>query len=127
MRRGGCWSGSADNCHLLTTTGSAPSDSNIRLGFRLVLEDDDKPEFRLGETVITLPVGVSRRVYLYNGTGIYKVEGGEDNVACEISGDGITVTGLHEGVNTVHVSTGTGRHFYETTVLTVIVKPRETN
>ena len=119
VRRGGCWSGTAENCHLLTTSGSAPADSNIRLGLRLVLDEDHYDSLHFSERVITVPVGGSKTVKLLNGRGYYGAAGGEDNFACAFNGDNLVVTGLHEGVNTVHVWSG----FNDPVVLTVIVKP----
>ena len=119
VRRGGCWSGTAENCHLLTTSGSAPADSNIRLGLRLVLDEDHYDSLHFSERVITVPVGCSKTVKLLNGRGYYGAAGGEDNFACAFNGDNLVVTGLHEGVNTVHVWSG----FNDPVVLTVIVKP----
>ena len=123
VRRGGCWSSSAENCHLLTTTGSAPADSNSRLGLRLMLEDQDSPAFHLSTNVILVDEGCSSTADLINGIGNYKAKGGEENVSCTFEGNKIRVTGLKKGTNTVHISTSPENGSYShTTVLTVIVR-----
>ena len=123
VRRGGCWSSSAENSHLLTVSGSAPSDSNSRLGLRLVLEDENTREFHLSQDVIRINVGSSILLDLINGMGNYQAVGGEDNVSCTFEGDKMIVTGLHQGANTVHVRTCASPYgtYNVTTVLTVYV------
>ena len=122
VRRGGCWSSSAENSHLLTSTGSAPADSYSRLGLRLALEDENSPTFHLSLNVIHIRVGEYARVDLINGTGNYSAVGGQDNVSCTFDGDSMMVTGLHEGANTVQVNSSNEYGSQTvTTVLTVYV------
>jgi len=123
VRRGGCWSSPEDNCMLLTAPGSAASTSDMRLGLRLALVEDNDSQFGLSHSVIAVNVGESKSVKLFNINEECRTVGGEDNFSCTIDGDNLTVTGLHEGINTVRVSTHFVGMHVGSTVLTVIVRP----
>ncbi len=96
----------------------SPMESHAGTGFRLALDEDDSPKFRLSETVMTVEVGESKTVDILNGNGSYTVAGSTTNFTRSIVSGKLKVTGIAVGTNTVTVTdTSTGAQ----TVLTVIV------
>ncbi len=117
VTRGGSFAEQADQCRV-AVRGTDPLMFLYGYGFRLALDVDDSPKFRLSETAVKVEVGESASVNLINGSGNYTVTGGTDYVTTSISGNTLTVTGTAAGTTAVYVTdTATGA----TAVLTVIV------
>jgi formylglycine-generating enzyme required for sulfatase activity len=101
LRRGGCWSSSQENCNVLTYGCSLPSESNSRLGLRLVFGGEDNyPKVCFAKRRVPVLVGESSSVTIRHGWGKYSVKGGEGIVSCTVSGEQLVVTGISHG-NTV--------------------------
>ena len=117
VTRGGSYDEEPDQCRV-AARGTNPLMFLYGYGFRLALDVDDSPKFRLSETVVTVEVGESASVNIVNGGGSYTVTGGTDYVSTAISGNTLTVTGTAAGTTAVYVTdTATGA----TAILTVIV------
>lgn len=118
MTRGGSCISNDELCRVSFRQEESQLEGSYINGFRLALDLDDSPKFRLAETVVTIEVGESKTVNILNGNGSYTVEGGTANFTSSVSGSRLTVTGTTLGTNTVIVTnTSTGAQ----AVLTVIV------
>ena len=117
VTRGGSYDEEPDQCRV-AARGTDPLMFLYGYGFRLALDVDDSPKFRLSETVVTVEVGESASVNIVNGGGSYTVAASYNYVTTAISGNTLTVTGTATGTTSVYVTdAATGA----TAVLTVIV------
>ena len=117
--RGGSWGVNARYCRVSYRLNYTPTGISSNYGFRLVLDDETSPKFRLSKTVVEIEEGSTATVDILNGSGSYSVAGGASIVTAVIDGERVMVTGIAKGTNTVYVTDNTTG---ATAVLAVIVK-----
>ena len=100
--RGGRWNSNATKCRV--SARSTDEGLETLPGVRIALELNYDYWFGLSRSVVSMTVGNSRTVKVYNGSGDYTVTAANGTiVSTSVSGDQITVTGLKKGRTTVTV------------------------
>ncbi len=100
--RGGRWNSNATKCRV--SARSTDEGLETLPGVRIALELNYDYWFGLSRSVVSMTVGNSRTVKVYNGSGDYTVTAANGTiVSTSVNGDQITVTGLKKGRTTVTV------------------------
>ena len=105
VHRGGCYNNSARQSRVSGERGTYPTSAGgDGEGFRLALDIENSPKFRLSETVVTVEVNKSVSVNILNGNGSYTIAGGAENVTYTVTGSALTITGKYAGTTSVQVT-----------------------